>query len=134
MVDAAAQLPPVSNLWTFTQMGAALAVFSGGKDLRGPQSQRPGTRSARSDRSLPRFTAVPNANVGRPMKVGKEEMLGLLAAVERYLTLDHEAREQVLREHSRDVVDALNAIPGISGLPQLSQRSRTALTTLPADD
>src|SRR5438477_202436 len=38
VVDAAAQLPPVENLWRFTEMGADLAVFSGGKDLRGPQS------------------------------------------------------------------------------------------------
>src|SRR5205823_349677 len=38
VVDAAAQLPPLSNLWAFTRMGAALAIFSGGKDLRGPQA------------------------------------------------------------------------------------------------
>jgi D-glucosaminate-6-phosphate ammonia-lyase len=84
VVDAAAQLPPVSNLWRFTQMGADLAIFSGGKDLRGPQS---------SDLVLGRRDLIeacrihgnPNPGIGRPMKVGKEEMLGLLAAVERYM-------------------------------------------------
>ena len=90
LVDAAAQLPPVENLWKFTQMGADAAIFSGGKDLRGPQS---------SGLVLGRQWLIdacarngpPNHSIGRPMKVGKEEMLGLLAAVERYLALDHEA-------------------------------------------
>ncbi|MCA9839583.1 MAG: aminotransferase class V-fold PLP-dependent enzyme [Trueperaceae bacterium] len=91
IVDAAAQLPPVENLWKFTQMGAALAVFSGGKDLSGPQSS--GLVLGRKDLiEAIRMHGAPNHAVGRPMKVGKEEMMGLLAAVERYLTLDHKAR------------------------------------------
>ncbi|MBI1257392.1 MAG: aminotransferase class V-fold PLP-dependent enzyme [Chloroflexi bacterium] len=113
IVDAAAQLPPVSNLWTFTQMGAALAVFSGGKDLRGPQSS--GLVLGRRDLvEACRIHGSPNANVGRPMKVGKEEMMGLLAAVERYLTLDHDAREQVCESTVAMWIDTLSAIPGIS--------------------
>ena len=113
IVDAAAQLPPVSNLWTFTQMGAALAVFSGGKDLRGPQSS--GLVLGRRDLvEACRLHGSPNANVGRPMKVGKEEMMGLLAAVERYLKLDHDAREQLCESTVATWIDALSAIPGIS--------------------
>jgi D-glucosaminate-6-phosphate ammonia-lyase len=113
IVDAAAQLPPVSNLWNFTHMGADLAIFSGGKDLRGPQSS--GLILGRRD--LIRACALngsPNHCLGRPMKVGKEEMVGLLTAVRRYLTLDHEARAT---EYERVVAEwnaALNQIPGVS--------------------
>jgi D-glucosaminate-6-phosphate ammonia-lyase len=93
IVDAAAQLPPVSNLWKFTKMGASLAIFSGGKDLCGPQSS--GLILGRLDLiEAIRIHGSPNQAIGRPMKVGKEEMMGLLAALERYLKLDHEARVQ----------------------------------------
>ena len=85
IVDAAAQLPPTENLWRFTEMGAALAVFSGGKDLRGPQSS--GLIVGRKDLiDAIRVNGNPNHSIGRPMKVGKEEMVGLLKAVEIYLT------------------------------------------------
>jgi uncharacterized pyridoxal phosphate-dependent enzyme len=112
VVDAAAQLPPVSNLWAFTQMGAALAVFSGGKDLRGPQSS--GLVLGRRDLvEACRAHGSPNQAVGRPMKVGKEEMMGLLAAVERYLTLDHDGRAQSNEATVTLWSEALNAIPGL---------------------
>lgn len=112
IVDAAAQLPPVSNLWRYTEMGAALVVFSGGKDLRGPQSS--GLILGRRDLiEACALNGCPNHSIGRPMKVGKEEMAGLLAAVERYLNLDHAARE----EHCEQVVtawnEALNRLPGV---------------------
>lgn len=113
VVDAAAQLPPVSNLWNFTQMGADLAVFSGGKDLRGPQSS--GLVVGRRDLiDACRLHGAPNHAVGRPMKVGKEEMVGLLAAVERYLKLDHAAREAYCETTVRTWCAAVNAIPGLS--------------------
>ncbi len=113
IVDAAAQLPPASNLWNFTKMGAALAIFSGGKDLCGPQSS--GLVLGRADLiEAIRLHASPNQGIGRPMKVGKEEMMGLLAAVERYLNLDHEARAQKFE----DIVDlwnkGLNQLDGVS--------------------
>ncbi|MEM7034723.1 MAG: aminotransferase class V-fold PLP-dependent enzyme, partial [Chloroflexota bacterium] len=87
VVDGAAQLPPVSNLWHFTkELGADLAVFSGGKDLRGPQPT--GLIVGRRDLiEACTLNGSPNHSLGRPMKVGKEEMVGLLAAVERYLKL-----------------------------------------------
>ncbi len=112
IVDAAAQLPPVENLWRFTEMGAALALFSGGKDLRGPQSS--GLMLGRRDliESI-RPISSPNHGLGRPMKVGKEEMMGALAAVERYLSLDHGARERYCEETVRLFCEALNPLPGV---------------------
>ena len=82
IVDAAAQIPPIANLWHFTQeMGADLAIFSGGKGLRGPQPA--GLVLGRPDLiAACRLNRSPNASIGRPMKVGKEELMGMLAAVE----------------------------------------------------
>lgn len=115
VVDAAAQLPPVSNLWNFTQMGVDLAVFSGGKDLRGPQSS--GLILGRRDLvTACRLHGNPNAAIGRPMKVGKEEMLGMLAALERYLKLDHDKRENSCETIVQDWCDGLSGIAGISAV------------------
>lgn len=92
IVDAAAQLPPVENLWNFTAVrGADIAVFSGGKDLRGPQAS--GLIVGRADLvTAARLHGSPNQRLGRALKTGKEEIMGLVAAVERYMSLDHEAR------------------------------------------
>ncbi len=112
IVDAAAQLPPVSNLWHYTEMGASLVVFSGGKDLRGPQSS--GLILGRRDLiEACALNSCPRHSIGRPMKVGKEEILGFLAAVERYLKLDHAARERRCEQMVADWNEALNRLPGI---------------------
>ncbi len=112
-VDAAAQLPPVSNLWRFTEMGATAAIFSGGKDLRGPQS----SGLILGSRALIEACALngnPNHSIGRPMKVGKEEMVGALAAVQRYLSLDHEARSQWCEKVVQEWSEALNRLSGVT--------------------
>lgn len=91
LVDAAAQLPPVENLWRFTGMGADAVVFSGGKDLHGPQA----SGLVVGDRALlDRVSSIgfPNYGIGRMMKVGREEIAGLYTAVKQYLQLDHAAR------------------------------------------
>ncbi len=112
IVDSAAQLPPVENLWRFTEMGAALALFSGGKDLRGPQSS--GIMLGRRDLiDSIRSISNPNHGLGRPFKVGKEELMGLLAAVERYLQLDHAARAQYCEDTVGLFCEALNPLPGV---------------------
>lgn len=113
VVDAAAQLPPVENLWRFTQMGAALAIFSGGKDLHGPQSS--GLVLGRRDLiEACKLNGNPNHSIGRPMKVGKEEMAGALAAVKRYLALDHEARAEQYEQIVADWCVAWNEVPGVN--------------------
>ena len=113
LVDAAAQLPPVENLWRFTQMGADAVAFSGGKDLHGPQAS--GLLLGRKEIiDTCRLHGSPNHAIGRPMKVGKEEMVGLLTAVKWYLGLDHEARGAMFEKWVADWCDALNAIPGVT--------------------
>jgi L-seryl-tRNA(Ser) seleniumtransferase len=91
IVDAAAQIPPASNLWRFTaELGADVAIFSGGKGLGGPQNS--GLVVGREDilRAV-QLNGPPVQRIGRAMKVSKEAMIGLLAAVELYLERDHEA-------------------------------------------
>lgn len=112
IVDGAAQVPPAENLWRFTQMGAALAVFSGGKDLRGPQSS--GLIVGRKDLiEACRINGNPNHSIGRPMKVGKEEMVGLLKAVELYLKRDHVARASQDEEVVAGWCNELNKLAGV---------------------
>ncbi len=112
VVDAAAQVPPVDNLWRYTQMGAALAIFSGGKDLHGPQAS--GLVVGRKDLiEAIRVNGSPNHSIGRPMKVGKEEMVGLLTAVKLYLARDHEARASQDDEVVMGWCGELNRVPGV---------------------
>jgi uncharacterized pyridoxal phosphate-dependent enzyme len=91
--DAAADVPPVENLWKYTKMGFDLVAFSGGKGIRGPQSA--GLLLGSKDLiAAARLNAPPNGNtVGRGMKVNKEEIVGMLAALELYLKKDF-AKEQ----------------------------------------
>ncbi|GGD93164.1 aminotransferase class V-fold PLP-dependent enzyme [Paenibacillus nasutitermitis] len=109
IVDAAAQLPPVDNLWAFTQAGAAMVIFSGGKTLRGPQSS--GLIVGRKEWiAACRLNGSPNTAIGRPMKTGKEEMAGLLAAVERYVGLDHAAERARHERFTERICQHLNAL------------------------
>lgn len=113
IVDAAAQIPPVENLWRFTQMGADLVLFSGGKGLCGPQSS--GLILGRRDLvAACAFNANPRSFIGRPMKVGKEEIVGLMAAVRRYLNLDHARLTQSYEEQVAWMVAELSRTAYIS--------------------
>jgi L-seryl-tRNA(Ser) seleniumtransferase len=125
IVDAADQVPPVENLWNFTQMGADVAIFSGGKDLAGPQSS--GLVVGRKEIiEAMRVNGNPNASIGRPMKVGKEEMVGLLTAVKLYLKRDHAARlsqdEEIVAGWCSELnqvsgIHAERSIPNVAGQP-----------------
>jgi L-seryl-tRNA(Ser) seleniumtransferase len=113
IVDGAAQIPPISNLRSYTRMGAALAIFSGGKGLRGPQSS--GLVVGRADLiEAVRLNGPPNQAIGRPMKVGKEEMVGLLAAVEWYLGLDEPALIQRYERQVARVVESVGKVAGVT--------------------
>ncbi|MBN1248906.1 MAG: aminotransferase class V-fold PLP-dependent enzyme [Anaerolineae bacterium] len=113
LIDAAAQIPPVDNLWRFTQMGADLVLFSGGKGLRGPQSS--GLILGRKDLiEACAFNACPRAFIGRPMKVGKEELVGLMVALRAYLDLDHAVLMQTYEDQVQTVIDAFADAPHVT--------------------
>lgn len=90
-IDAAADTPPVSHLWDYTKMGYDLAAFSGGKAIRGPQCA--GLLIGRKD--LIAYALLNNSphedTLGRSQKVGKEEIVGMVKALESYLKEDHKA-------------------------------------------
>jgi L-seryl-tRNA(Ser) seleniumtransferase len=103
VVDAAAQLPPASNLWHYTaELGADLAVFSGGKHIRGPQST--GLIVGRKDLVEGcRMSACPNPRVGRAFKTGKEELAGFITALELFVADEGRyRRQQEMLEALRD--------------------------------
>jgi len=109
--DAAADVPPISNLWKYTQMGFDLVTFSGGKGLRGPQCS--GLLLGRKDLiEAARKNNSPNSNtIGRGMKVAKEEIVGLVAAVDWFLKQDDAAMEAEYRRRAGVIAKQLNSIP-----------------------
>ena len=113
MNDAASDATPKENLWKYTKQGFDLVIFSGGKALRGPQSS--GLLLGRKDlieASLPAMS--PFGGIGRGMKVGKEELCGLLAAVERYLKVDHQAEWRELEARVTSIRAALKGVAGVA--------------------
>ena len=90
LIDIAADVPPVSNLWKFNDMGFDIVVISGGKAIRGPQSA--GILMGRKDIiAAARLHMPPRGfNIGRGMKINKEEILGMYVALEQYLQYDHD--------------------------------------------
>jgi uncharacterized pyridoxal phosphate-dependent enzyme len=111
--DAAADVPPISNLWNYTQMGFDLVTFSGGKGLRGPQCT--GLLLGRKDLiEAARKNNSPNSNtVGRGMKVAKEEIVGLVAAVDWFLKQDDAAIEAQCQQRAESIAKHMSAIPTV---------------------
>ena len=111
--DAAADVPPLENLWKYTAMGFDLVTFSGGKGIRGPQSA--GLLLGRKDLiAAARRNAPPNGDtVGRGMKVNKEEMLGMLAALELYVEKDHAAEQRDFEKRAETIQKAVSAVTGV---------------------
>lgn len=114
IVDAAAQIPAIRNLWHFTKdVGADIAIFSGGKGLCGPQSS--GLVLGREDLIVGCVAnGSPNTAIGRPLKVGKEELFGILAAVEWSLARDEPATIDWYESVVRRWVDGLRGLPGVT--------------------
>jgi len=113
LVDAAAQIPPVSNLWHYTKvLGCDGAVFSGGKGIRGPQTAGLvlGTRELIAGC---RRLSPPTQGIGRPLKVGKEELAGMLAAVQHTLDQDEDA---MLEGYEAMVQNWIGNLTGIAGV------------------
>ncbi len=112
--DAAADVPPVEHLSKYTKMGFDLVTFSGGKGLRGPQSA--GLLLGRKDLiAAARLNTSPNSDtVGRGLKVNKEEMLGMLAAVESYLKRDHEAERREWDRRIKIIADSVASVKSVT--------------------
>ncbi|HET9016645.1 MAG TPA: aminotransferase class V-fold PLP-dependent enzyme [Thermomicrobiaceae bacterium] len=136
IVDAAAALPPVEHLRRFVAEGADLVAFSGGKAIGGPQAS--GILVGRADLiasvalqhqdmdvypetwpwrerylATGRLAGPPHHGLGRPMKVGKEEVAGLVVALRRFLARDHEAERRDQAARLATVVAALAGLPGV---------------------
>src|SRR6266850_1569617 len=113
-IDAAADTPPVSHLWDYTKMGYDLAAFSGGKAIRGPQCA--GLLIGRKD--LVAYALLNNSphedTLGRSQKVGKEEIIGMVKALESYLKEDHEALSKEWQRRLEFVSARITKVPGVT--------------------
>jgi L-seryl-tRNA(Ser) seleniumtransferase len=112
LVDAAAELPPADNLSAYTRQGVDLVAFSGGKGLRGPQNA--GLLLGRRDLITVAATfQSPYSGIGRDLKVAKETMIGMVAAVERYLKTDHAAEWKEWTRQIDYMRGVLDKVPGV---------------------
>ncbi len=125
IVDAAAMLPPPENLTRYIDMGADLVSFSGGKGVLGPQST--GILCGRADMiEAAAMNGAPNQGVGRTAKVCKEEIAGLVTALELFVDKDHEAESARWEAMSANMAEQIGKIPGLrtenfSATPELDE-------------
>src|SRR3954463_11914771 len=111
--DAAADMPPISNLWNYTQMGFDLVTFSGGKGLRGPQNA--GLLLGRKDLIVEAEKSNnPHDGVGRGMKVAKEQIVGMVAAVDWILSQTDEGMAQEFRRRADKIAAMLKDVPSVT--------------------
>jgi L-seryl-tRNA(Ser) seleniumtransferase len=114
MNDAAADTPPVSHLWDYANMGYDLITFSGGKAIRGPQCA--GMLIGR--RELVANALLNNSphedTIGRSQKVGKEEIVGMVKAVELYLNEDHDALSKDWQGQLESISQHIRKVPGVT--------------------
>src|SRR6185312_1951837 len=112
--DAAADTPPISRLWEYTNMGYDLVAFSGGKDIRGPQCA--GLLLGRSNYiEWALMNTNPNEDtIGRPSKVGKEEICGMVKALEIFLASDQDAALKQYWKQLDYIAAQTSKIPGVS--------------------
>ena len=122
--DAAADVPPKARLKDYVDEGFDLVAFSGGKGLIGPQAS--GLLLGRADLIDAAWMSIsPRGGIGRGMKVGKEEIMGLVAAVERYLRIDHDAERRELDARAAHIIDKVKGLDGIEtdiSIPPIANR------------
>lgn len=119
MIDLASNLPPKENLTKYLEAGADLVVVSGGKGIRGPNST--GILAGRADLiEAARMQNAPNNGIGRGLKVGKEEIVGLVAALERYVALDEDEEIAAWNAKASWLADQLQGIDGVEARYELN--------------
>jgi L-seryl-tRNA(Ser) seleniumtransferase len=124
IVDAAAQLPPKENLKRFIAMGADLVAFSGGKGIMGPQAS--GILAGRRELiESARLQMSPNHAIGRTCKVGKEEAIGLVTALELYAQRNHAVDMARWRRQAETIVEAVASVDGVRASVAEPQKSGT---------
>lgn len=112
MIDMASDLPPWDNLRRFIRLGADLVVISGGKGILGPQST--GILAGRADLiEAARIQNAPNDHIGRGMKIGKEEIIALVVALERAVRIDQAAEIEAWNDRARWLAGELEGLPGV---------------------
>lgn len=129
IVDAASTLPPAAHLTRWTDQGADLVVYSGGKGIRGPQGS--GLLLGRAD--LVRAAAAngaPNGAIGRPCKVTKEDIAGLVTALELFLREDHRAEWDRHLAEAHEIAAAVSGRPGVEVAIETDESVWTAPTVL----
>ena len=111
-LDAAADMPPISNLWKYTGMGFDLVSFSGGKGMRGPQNA--GLLLGRKHLTdLAAQNNNPGDGVGRGMKVAKEQIVGMVAAVDWVLSHTEESMQGDSQRRVDLIAERLQGLPSV---------------------
>lgn len=113
-IDIAADVPPVSNLWRFNDMGFDFVVISGGKAIRGPQSA--GLLMGKKDIIAAARLHMPprGGNIGRGMKINKEEIFGMYVALEKYINYDHDKEWKEWENNIGHIENAIKKIDGVT--------------------
>ncbi len=113
MIDIAADVPPVENLWKFNDMGFDLVAISGGKAMRGPQSA--GILMGKKDLiAAARLSANPRNGIGRGQKVNKEEIIGMYVALEQFVKTDHKKMWKMWEDKIAVINNAIKGIAGVT--------------------
>ncbi|WP_425235451.1 aminotransferase class V-fold PLP-dependent enzyme [Ulvibacterium sp.] len=112
-IDCAADVPPVENLFKFTKMGFDLVAFSGGKGIRGPQSAGLLLGKRKYIEAARMHTPPRGTTIARGMKVNKEEVLGMLVALELYLAKDHKKEWQLWEDQIKLISDNAKSVKGV---------------------
>jgi L-seryl-tRNA(Ser) seleniumtransferase len=114
MIDMAADVPPVENLWRFNDMGFDLVCVSGGKAMRGPQSA--GILMGKKHLiDAARLSMPPRGStIGRGMKVNKEEILGMYVALEKFVKMDHKKEWKMWEDRAATISNAAKSVAGVN--------------------
>ncbi len=112
-IDCAADVPPVENLFKYTKMGFDLVAFSGGKGLIGPQSAGLLLGKRKYIEAARLHTPPRGTTIGRGMKVNKEEVLGMMVALELFLSRNHEKKWELWQNQVQHINDVLQTVDSV---------------------